>query len=337
MKRRGIRKALVRALLGIVLLLGVGAGVRAMLAQFPWWTRTETYYAPVVTSTPPAATPTSTSLVEPLPVPTPSPTFSLSRTSVEQSDTLTVEVRDAGNVSGVQTTWNGRTLDLLKVGETWLGFLGVDAKQAPGNYPLAVTAGTATLTSTVSVAKRAFPITVLATTPELEAEGHTPTAIQSNVAKENAELNSVLIYQPEAYFSKSFINPLDRMVIVGAYGNIRKNGDISLQHLGADLDAAEGTPVYAINDGIVRLAKRFTDYGNTIIVDHGLGIFSYYLHLSEFSVGVGDTVVRGQRIAKSGNTGYSIGPHLHFSVRIRNASVDPLRFIEAANAALATH
>lgn len=339
-KRRGIWRAVTRAIIGIVLFVGVGAGVRAVLERMTW-TKTVTYYEPDTSATILAIVPTSTVVeesasVEPIPEPLPAPTpvLSVSDTSIEQSDTFAVVVTNIPSSFSATATWGDRTYDLLRIGERFVGFLGADAKKAPGSYEVGVNAGTTTLRRSVLVAKRTFPMTVLTVTPELEERGYNPPAIQSNVATENARLNNALIYTPRAYFSKPFVNPLDHISIVGAYGNIRKSGTVELQHLGADLDADEGTSVYAINDGVVNLAENFTNYGKTIVVDHGVGIFSFYLHLNEFNVKVGDKVTRGQVIAKSGNTGYSIAPHLHFSVRIRNASVDPLRFIETVNTAL---
>lgn len=336
MKRRKILKVFVRALLGVVLFLAAGAGARALLEQFPW-TRTETYVAsvPEVVSSTLLLAPTTTTLpVEQEPPSVTPPTISLSRTSIEQSDTFAVTLAEVPTGIMPKIAWRDRTYDMAKMGSRWVGLFGADAKQAPGPYTLGVTMGTSTLSRQVTVAKRNFPVTVLAVTPELEAQGYTPPAIQSNVASENERLNTALVYRSEALFSRPFQTPLDHIQIVGAYGNVRKSGSVELQHLGVDLDAEEGTNVYAVNDGVVNLAEEFTNYGKTIVADHGVGIFSFYLHLRELKVKAGDRVTRGQVIAESGNTGYSIGPHLHFSVRIRNTSVDPLRFIEAANAAL---
>lgn len=325
----------VRGLLGVVALVVAGAGVRALLERLPW-TRTATYVASVpsaVTSTPSSVASTSTSVELPVP-PMPSPSLALSRTSLEQSDTFAATLAGVPDDWVPKITWHDRTYDLAKVGTQWVGLFGADAKQTPGSYALEAMVGTTTIRRQVVITKRNFPITVLAVTPELEEKGYNPPAIQSNVATENARLNSALLYRPEALFSRTFVDPLDRITIVGAYGNVRKSGSVELQHLGVDLDAPEGTAVYAVNDGVVNLAEEFVNYGKTIVVDHGVGIFSFYLHLRELKVKVGDRVTRGQMIAESGNTGYSIGPHLHFSIRIRNTSVDPLRFIEAANAAL---
>ena len=142
-------------------------------------------------------------------------------------------------------------------------------------------------------------------------------------------LNHVLdVYNPVAYATKPFINPLSEIAIVGAYGEIRKSGKLKIQHLGVDLKATTGTPVLAVDDGKVVFIRSSPDYGNTLIIDHGLGVYSLYLHLSEFKVQLGQMVKQGDTVALSGDTGYATGPHLHFSIKIRGASVDPLKFIE---------
>ncbi|MBI2278494.1 MAG: M23 family metallopeptidase [Candidatus Brennerbacteria bacterium] len=319
----------VRVFLGVVLFLTAGAAVRALLERNQW-ARILTYEvppSPVPSAAPFEIVPQNTEVA------LPTLSFLLSN-RVEQSDVFIVSLENTPEGVTPILEWYDRSYNFLTKGNRMVAFLGADAKQVSGTYPFTVAFGTSTLARQITVTKRAFPVTVLVVTPELEAHGYAPLSIQTNIAAENIRLNSALIYTSTARFSKPFVNPLDRMAVVGAYGNIRKNGDVELQHLGVDLDAAEGTPVYAINDGVVNLAEMFVNYGNTIVVDHGLGIFSFYLHLSALDVKAGDGVARGQMIAKSGNTGYSIAPHLHFSVRIRNASVDPMRFIEAVNGVL---
>jgi murein DD-endopeptidase MepM/ murein hydrolase activator NlpD len=174
----------------------------------------------------------------------------------------------------------------------------------------------------------------LATTPELESQGFTPEQIQENIVSEQETVRmSTLIgtYNSNVYFGDKFADPLDEMKNVGAYGNIRQSGNVSLQHLGVDLAAHIGTPVYAINEGIVRFVGSPVNYGKTLVVEHGLGIYSVYLHLDAFLVNEGDQVERKQIIAHAGNTGYSLAPHLHFSIRVNGVSVDPLLFLEAVN------
>jgi murein DD-endopeptidase MepM/ murein hydrolase activator NlpD len=142
-------------------------------------------------------------------------------------------------------------------------------------------------------------------------------------------LNKVLkVFTPVAYFSKPFIYPLLKIEYVGGYGNIRKGGGMAVQHLGVDLKAEENTPVYAVNNGIVAFEKDLNTYGKTLIINHGLGIYSLYLHLNEFKAKEGEWVEQGNIIGLSGNTGYSIAPHLHFSIKADKLSIDPLKFIE---------
>jgi murein DD-endopeptidase MepM/ murein hydrolase activator NlpD len=167
----------------------------------------------------------------------------------------------------------------------------------------------------------------------LAEQGYTPQKIATSVADENKAVGEAISsYRASPDFNGKFIDPLRKRVIVGAFGNIRKSNGTQLQHLGVDLDAKAGTEIYTINDGVVVLAQAgFPSYGTTVVVDHGLGIFSLYLHLSEIKTTLGAGVKRGDVIGLVGNTGYSLEPHLHLSMKIKGASVDPLKFIDAFN------
>lgn len=99
-------------------------------------------------------------------------------------------------------------------------------------------------------------------------------------------------------------------------------------HQGLDISLKIGDPVYATFDGKVRMSKAAGNYGNLVIIRHNNGLETYYAHLSERSVEVGDWVVAGQQIGLGGNTGRSTGPHLHFEVRYKGQSFDPERIID---------
>jgi len=255
---------------------------------------------------------------------------SLSAALLEQGDALLIKIPNLTNADEI-SGWFGTTkINFSQLGQKLVGIVGIDAKEKPRKYKLTINLpDNYQIEKEINVAKREFPITELLVTEELKEKGFSPSKIGENVAEENLVLNEVLsLFTPEVYFDQPFIYPLDKIKDVGAFGNIRKSGEISLQHLGVDLEADIGKPVYAINGGIVRLSRDFTNYGKTIVIDHGLGIFSLYLHLDEFKVFEGKAVKKGDVIALSGNTGYSIAPHLHLGVKIQGASVDPLRFIE---------
>lgn len=99
-------------------------------------------------------------------------------------------------------------------------------------------------------------------------------------------------------------------------------------HQGLDISLKIGDPIYATFDGKVRMSKAAGNYGNLVIIRHNNGLETYYAHLSERSVEVGDWVVAGQQIGLGGNTGRSTGPHLHFEVRYKGQSFDPERIID---------
>ncbi len=125
----------------------------------------------------------------------------------------------------------------------------------------------------------------------------------------------------------NFVKPLTGNT-TSVFGNQRLfNGELQSYHRGTDLRAKTGTPVYASNSGIVRLAQNLFYSGNIVIVDHGNGIFTNYAHLSKIQVRAGQHIARGDQIGLSGATGRVSGPHLHWGVKINGAYVDPMQFI----------
>ncbi len=135
-------------------------------------------------------------------------------------------------------------------------------------------------------------------------------------------------FSPDRYWSEPFIRPLDSK-ITSRFGNRRLfNGMLKSYHSGTDFRASTGTPIVAINDGmVVYVGNRFFA-GNTVVVDHGEGIFTSYSHLSAFSVHEGDIVFQGDVVGLAGATGRVTGPHLHFGVNIHGVKVDPMNFLE---------
>ncbi len=100
-------------------------------------------------------------------------------------------------------------------------------------------------------------------------------------------------------------------------------------HLGVDFRADAGTPVRAAHHGLVVLAEALPLSGNTVILDHGAGIFTTYQHLSAVVARPGQRVVRGEIVGRVGSTGLSTGPHLHWGMRVYSVRVDPLPWIHS--------
>ena len=147
------------------------------------------------------------------------------------------------------------------------------------------------------------------------------------------------------YTNGPFIRPLESVEETDSFGSLRLYGprnrktkkitiERKVPHGGVDLRARTPLPVLAINSGKVLLARNFPlrgTEGNMLIIDHGSGILSLYLHLSRFRVKVGETVEKGQVVALTGATPRGTPPHLHFMIKIQGVNVDPLEFIETMN------
>ncbi len=129
-------------------------------------------------------------------------------------------------------------------------------------------------------------------------------------------------------FTGAFVLPA-RGRISTQYGMRRyTNGKYSSAHSGYDIAADAGTPVVAAASGKIAWAGEMKFYGNTVIIDHGCDIFSFYNHMSDLAVETGQTVTTGQAIGTVGSTGYSTGPHLHFNIKVANVNVDPAVFLD---------
>jgi len=264
----------------------------------------------------------------------PKPWISFSSEKLQQGDTLIIKIKKEAGLGQPSAEFLLSKIDFFKseAGD-WIGVVGVDAKKKTGKYALTINFPNGEkYEKKIGVVARKFPVTVLRVTKELKNQGYSPKNILGNmVSQEIPLLNKIFKnYLSTAYFAKPFIYPLSKVEIGGDFGNIRKDQGVGFQHLGVDLEAEMQTPVYAVNDGAVSFADGLPTYGKTMIIDHGLGIYSLYLHLSEFKFAKGDRVKRGDVIGLSGNSGYSISPHLHFSIKLNGAAVDPLIFIETS-------
>jgi murein DD-endopeptidase MepM/ murein hydrolase activator NlpD len=132
----------------------------------------------------------------------------------------------------------------------------------------------------------------------------------------------------EALWNKPFEVPIPGETSGTNFGHRRIfNGEPRAPHAGADLHAQTGTPIHAVNGGRVVLAKNLFFTGNTVILDHGLGIYSLYAHLSRIDVKVGRTVANGELLGLSGATGRVTGPHLHWGMTVQGARVDPFTLL----------
>jgi hypothetical protein len=161
----------------------------------------------------------------------------------------------------------------------------------------------------------------------------TPNAEQQKKIREDARkiqtIRSSPSYPVPLFIKKGFVKPVTGKV-TSPFGNQRiLNGRPRSPHSGIDIAAPLGKPVHSPADGIVRLAaENFFLMGNTLIIDHGLGVSSIFIHLESIHVHVGDVVRQGDVIAGVGKTGRATGPHLHWGIYAGSIAVDPLRVLK---------
>ena len=145
------------------------------------------------------------------------------------------------------------------------------------------------------------------------------------IVNENRYLSAVAARETPR-FEERFRFPLAAVEVTDDFGYSRKTGTYTINHRGTDFRAATGTPIYALNDGVVRVSGNFIAYGKTVVIDHGSRVMSYSLHLNRVLVREGEMVKKGGVIGLSGDTGYALEPHLHLSIKINGTSVDPMKF-----------
>lgn len=197
----------------------------------------------------------------------------------------------------------------------------------PGRYLLSVEGGGYQESFTITVRDRDFP------TQELTVEQST---VDSTIHNESANTEYFSRVQPVKFeavdqplWNDAFLLPVDGS-LTSAFGFQRiVNGVPGERHSGIDLAAETGTPVLAANSGKVLFADFVALTGNTVCIEHGLGLKSWYYHMNSLNVTEGETVGRGQQIGSVGSTGFSTGPHLHFAISVWNVYVDPQLLLDA--------
>lgn len=174
------------------------------------------------------------------------------------------------------------------------------------------------------VMPRDFPVERLTVEPKLAVPNE---ADQKRIAEESRETNAIYASPERGLVAgDGFAKPVNsRATSVFGLKRVYNKQTESL-HSGVDLRAGETTPVRAAAAGIVRLSKPLFFAGNAVILDHGMGLFTSYSHLSRADVKPGDRVRKGQVLGLAGKTGRVTGPHLHWGMKVQGVSIDPLTF-----------
>lgn len=259
----------------------------------------------------------------------------LSSPESSQGSLLLVEVKSAKPLAELQGDWGGRGVPFWQEAgaETaQKALVGVDLEKAPGQYELKVTGRAAdgekvTCSAAIEVKQGRFAMERLTVGKQFVEPS--PEQIK-RADEERQKLRDIFDrVTPQRLWDGTFRVPLDGVTEGSNFGRRRiLNGNPGSPHGGADLRGAMGTPVHAAQRGRVVLAEELFFAGNTVVIDHGLGIYTFYGHLSEIGVKVDEVLEAGAVLGKVGATGRVTGPHLHWGLTVGKARVNPLLIVK---------
>ena len=238
------------------------------------------------------------------------------------------QVKPSARLSGLSGKWLEHNVFFSydAASKTWYGIAGVSLETHPGIYDLELK-GTTSRGSEVSFSKRIAirPAKYPSIAVSVAKQFTEPSAEQLERIRQDKTVKQDVFghTSAEQEWSGKFRPPVDAPVS-DVFGTRRTfNGKVQSMHQGLDYAVPKGTPVSAVNAGTVLLASPLYFEGNCVVLDHGQGLLTLYLHLSEIKVKPGERVERGQEIGLSGGTGRATGPHLHLAVRWEGVYLNP--------------
>ncbi len=209
--------------------------------------------------------------------------------------------------------------------KTWFAIAGIGLPTPPGTYPLHLNGsgkrGDVAFDRKLKVVAGKYPSTALTVDKKFtEPSPEELEAIHKDKAIKQAAFAQLT---PEKEWRGTFQAPVVARTS-DVFGSTRTfNGKVQSTHEGLDFAVPTGTPVSALNSGTVTLAQSLYFEGGFVVIDHGQGLMTLYLHLSKLDVKEGDEVKTGQVIGLSGGTGRATGPHLHVAVRWQGVYLNP--------------
>jgi lysostaphin len=243
-----------------------------------------------------------------------------------------VEVDGLLPTAKFRTYFMGKSYPFFVVGPSAVrALIGVPLDAKPGSYGLTLRQAAAQ-TEALELPKEPFVIAIATRVFTTENVNFAPGKMALMKAEHR---ESALIHQADRYLSRDqqwegmFMYPVEGAVI-GEFGLKRlRNGKIDAGfHKGIDLRANRGTPVLAANSGTVVMASHFKAHGNMVLINHGQGVMTIYLHMQSIKVKLRQKVHKAEAIGKVGSTGLSTAPHVHFQVFVHGVPVDPSQWVK---------
>jgi len=243
-------------------------------------------------------------------------TYSIKPSRPSPGNTVCVLITGPGPVQKPASHFEGQALAAYPAGKgRWKILLGIPANLPPGPHTLHVESGAGSPENlTFEVRPGIFPSESLTFTPEKQK-------LLSAGPAEGRKIHELMRTEtPERRWKGRFSLPIHGRLLTG-YGTRRNYEDY---HRGVDIKSTQGSLIRAPEAGRVVLAQGLQLHGNTLLIDHGQGVTSVYLHLSKFLVREGEEVRKNQTIGRVGTTGLSTAPHLHWGIYVHGVPVDPM-------------
>jgi murein DD-endopeptidase MepM/ murein hydrolase activator NlpD len=247
---------------------------------------------------------------------------------LQPGEIVKITISTHSSVRYVQLRFLGRKFPALKRegSSDYLAFIGLDLGLEPGNHPLHITllhddGRQESLREELAVRPREFAVQRLWVDEKYVSP---PAEVQERIQRESELLSAIYgMYTPMWLGEGSFIIPSDGQMSDNFGVRRVFNNQPRAPHSGVDISSPFGEPVRASNSGSVVVANDLYYSGKTVVIDHGLGVFSQYLHFSKIHVQIGDLVKKGDIIGEIGATGRVTGPHLHWGFRVSGSRIDP--------------
>jgi len=259
-------------------------------------------------------------------------TITVHTRSLQPGEVILIEAESAQPLRRLRAEAFGREFPVFSEGSElkWVGLVGIDLDTRPGRYVLKLTGEDANGNPVAGqealvVTGKEFPTRQLTVDEKFVTP---PSNVLVRIKEESDHVRAIFdTTTPQRYWQGAFVAPVPGAPISEFGKRSVYNGKPRSPHAGTDFRGAAGTPIRAPNAGRIVLASALYYSGNTVIIDHGFGLYSYFGHLSSFVSKEGDLVKTGDVVGKVGATGLVTGPHLHWSVRLAGSRVDPMSLL----------
>ena len=257
--------------------------------------------------------------------------LTLNKETLKQGEILVIKTDASSPFTKI--TFADKTYDFRMTNETKISLIPISYWTNPGQYTLTFISTDRNFNKSITVSSGNFVSSYLEVDQDQEEklEPKNEETIQRKKKDQQLINEARSSSSSQKLWNGDFIWPVKGQISTEFGATRYVNGKLQYRHSGIDIASPTGTPVQAINSGIVTLAHNLLMTGNTIIIDHGWNLYSAYSHLSKINVAVGEKVKREQKIGEIGSTGFSTGPHLHWTIKINSVYVNPQVIVNNEN------